>query len=163
MPRRQLKSEATAEQPTPVQLDAEGKPQLSADSLVAEYLRIKDYLATEAKRFAEFCKPHKDKQEALENQMLDMLNKLGGEQGQSIKTSHGTFFKTTIVTPKIAEGAREAYLDFILDHYDTVGNGMLQIGAPKKDAVDAYARENNGQLPPGVQISTFVNLNVRRA
>lgn len=164
MPRRKLVEPATpvvTEYTGPVRLDAGGQPELSADQLLSEYLKIKDYLAQQAKVFAEFCKPYRDQQTQLENQMLDMLNRLGGDGRQSIKTESGTFFRVTIVTPKISD--REKYLDFVLDNWDTIGNGMLQLGAPKKEAIDAYSRENNGALPDGVETSTFVNLNVRRA
>lgn len=138
-----------------------GAPLPSADSLVQEYLKIKDYLTQQARAFTDFCKPYRDQQTLLENQMLDMLNKLGGDGRQSIKTESGTFFRTTIVTPKIVD--REKYLDLVLENYETWGNGMLQLGAPKKEAIDAYSRENNGALPAGVETSTFVNLNVRRS
>ncbi len=134
---------------------------LSADQLVQEYLKLKDYLAAEAKRFAEFCKPYREQQERLEAQMLDMLNKLGGDGKQSIKTESGTFFRVTITTPKIID--REKYLDIVLDNWWTFGNGMLQLGAPKKEAIDTYLSEHNGALPDGVEISTYVNLNVRRS
>lgn len=142
-------------------LPAEGGPTMSAEQLLSEYFRLKDYLAAESKRFTEFCAPYKKQQEALENQMLDMLNRLGGDGRQSIKTESGTFFRVTIVTPKIVD--REKYLDVVLENYATWGNGMLQLGAPKKEAIDAYSRENNGALPEGVETSSFVNLNVRRA
>lgn len=133
-------------------------PKPTADQLVAEYIKIKDYLAQEAKRFADFCKPYNERQEAISNQMLEMLNQVGGE---SLKTEAGTAYKSTINTPKIID--REAYLDQVLENYDTFGAGMLQIGAPKKEAIDDYMQNHDGALPSGVEISSFVRVNIRRS
>lgn len=135
-------------------------PKPTADHLVAEYIRIKDYLTQEAKRFADFCAPYKAKQDEIEGQLMEMLNALGGDGRQALKTDHGTCYKSTIVTPKIVD--RDKYLDAVLDNWDTFGSGMLQIGPPKKESIDEFMQSNNGALPPGVDVSSFVRVNIRR-
>jgi hypothetical protein len=133
----------------------------TANDIIAEYFQIKDYLATETKRFADFCAPWKARMDEIENHCLERLNELGGDARQSIKTEAGTAYRSTIVTPKIVD--RDKYLDAVLENWDTFGSGMLQIGAPKKESVDDYMQTTNGQLPPGVEISSYTRCNLRRS
>lgn len=133
----------------------------TADELIAKYLGIRKHLTLETKRFDEYCAPFKAQQEEILGQLLEMLNALGGDGRQSLKTDKGTAYKSVIVTPKIVD--REKYLDAVLDNYGTWGAGMLQLGAPKKESIDAYLQDTNGQLPDGVETSSFVKVNVRSA
>ena len=136
-------------------------PTPPVDQLIAEYIKLKDFLSVEAKRFADYAAPYKDRMEEIEGKLLEMLNALGGDGRQSLKTENGTAYKSVIVTPKIVD--REKYLDVVLDNYDTFGSGMLQLGAPKKESIDAYMQETNGQLPAGVEITSFTRVNIRRS
>jgi len=129
----------------------------NADDLVAEYVKLRDYMAAETKRFTEFLAPYKSKQDEIELKLMEILNAQGAN---SLKTNHGTAYCSTIVTPKIID--REKYLDVVMENYDTFGAGMLQLGAPKKEAIEEYMQNNDGQLPAGVETSSFVRINVRR-
>ena len=149
-----VRKQQTAEQPV-------DPANLTAADLMREHFQITDWIEKQKKRFDEFCKPYHDRDEYIKGQLLAKLNDLGGDGRQSIKTEFGTCFKSTIITPKIVD--REKYLDAVLDAYDTWGNGMLQLRAPQKESVDTFMRENNGQLPPGVETSSVTHLNLRRA
>ena len=146
------------------------------DELVQEALAIDDYVKGEMKKLAEFLAPYKKRGEEIDQILMARMI----EQGMpAIKTDHGTAYKSIIVTPKVVD--REAYLDFIEAHYDTIGRGMLQVGAPKKEAFDEfvenrkkaiteYQEANNGQLPPdmslyppGCDASSFTRVNIRRS
>lgn len=130
---------------------------MTADDLVAEHIKIDDYLATEAKRFTEFCKPYRDRLSELEGKLLELMQANGVK---SVKTDHGTGYISVIVTPSIKD--REAFLDAVMEHYDTWGAGLLQLGKPKKEALDEYMTANGNALPPGVETTSFVRVNVRR-
>jgi hypothetical protein len=130
---------------------------MTADNLVAEHIKIDDYLSSEIKRFQDFCKPYRDRLSEIEGHLLELMQ----EQGvKSVKTDHGTSYISTITTPAIKD--REAFLDAVMDNYDTWGAGMLQLGKPKKEALDAYMAENGNVLPAGIETTSFVRVNVRR-
>jgi hypothetical protein len=101
----------------------------------------------------------------IENKLLAMLHDLNKNKPDAKKAmlscDSGTAYLSTIVSPKITE--RDAYLDFVLDNWDTFGNAMLQLSAPQKDAVEEYLTTHEGQLPPGVVTSAFTRVNIRRS
>lgn len=147
----------------------------TASDLVAEHCRLDDYVTAESKRFQAHLKPAQDRMAEIKNKLHEMLLGLGSKAKQSISTDHGTVYTSTIMTPKIstwgppyvtASGTRvgrDAYLDFCLDNWDTVGNEMLQLGAPQKDALKTYIEAHNGAVPPGIEISSFTRVNIRRS
>lgn len=164
MPRTKKNEQPVQEQPAqassvePIINDLANK---TAADLLKEHFDIDDYVSRETKRLKEFLQPFVDRDEAIKVRLQAKLNELGGEKGRSIKTEFGTFFNTTITTPKIVD--KEKYLDCVLDNYDTFGNGMLQLRAPNKESIEQYMKDNNGALPPGIESSSYVNLNIRRA
>jgi hypothetical protein len=132
--------------------------------LIREHNMVDDFMTAESKKFSESMKPHRDRLAQIESQLLDMLNQLnaGKSDGKraSISTEHGTAYLSTIMTPKVLD--KEKYLDWVLENWNAVG-GMLQVGAPQKDAVREYMDANEGHEPPFVKIENFTKLNVRRS
>lgn len=133
----------------------------SAADLVKEFTTLDDFLAAEGKRYNEHIRPIKERMDAIKAKLHEMLLALGSKDKQSISTDYGTVYTSTIMTPKIVD--RTKFLDLCLDNWDAFGNEMLQIGAPQKDAVRTYLDANNGSLPAGVEISSFVRINIRRS
>ena len=125
--------------------------------LIAEILRLDEWIDVQTKRFGDYLKPHRESLEAMKLQLQDYLNK---QQMNSIKTEHGTAYLSTIVTPSI-DGDKTQFLDWILEN--SQWEAMLQIGAPQKAALQEYLDANNGQLPPHVKTSSITRLNVRRS
>jgi hypothetical protein len=130
---------------------------MTADDLIIEHIKIDDHLQAQAKKFKDFCKPFQDRMAVIEGELLTLMQSQGST---SIKTDHGTTYISTIVTPKISD--REAFLDAVMEHYDQWGSGLLQLGKPKKESLDEYVTAN-GKLPPGVETSSFVRVNIRRS
>ena len=126
-------------------------------ALIEERQKIKAYLAKESARFNDHCKPFNERMQKIDAELLDMMHKQGVE---SYKTEHGTAYMSTIVTPSITD--KEKYLDFVLENWDKWG-AMLQIGAPQKATLQTYMDENGGRLPPFVETSSMVRLNVRQS
>lgn len=146
---------------------------LNADELVSEFVRLDDYVTAQTAKFNEHMKPARDRQSEIKDLFLAMSLDLGCD---SFKTPHGTAYKSTIVTPKISEDGqpwvdpetgketrgRDAFLDFCLLNWDGIGNELLQVGAPQKDALKEYQNEHDGALPPGVTTTSFTRFNIRR-
>ena len=173
MPRKKI---VPAETTQPAQEQAAPTSPLTNDQLVQEHFGIDDYIDAESKRFKEFLKPLMERDEEIKKILFARMI----EQGQpNITTNHGTAYTSTIVTPKVTD--REKYLDLVMDHYDTFGAGLLQVGAPQKSAFDEYVERRRQEitqyqeahggalpddvniLPPGVEISSFVRVNIRRS
>ena len=137
----------------------------TADQLIEQHLKLRDHCAAQQKQFADFLKPFQTQMQEIENKLLAMLNALNVGKPESkraqLSTDAGTAYLSTITTPKVVE--RDKYVDFILDNWDEIGNEMLQLAAPQKDAVENYMQAHEGQLPPGVTTSTFTRVNIRRS
>lgn len=133
------------------------QPPASASELVAEALRIEDWMASEAKRFAEYMKPHKERVETIKNQLLEKLNAEGAD---NFKTEHGTAYKSHLLNIKIED--RNQLIDFCNDKWEECGSDMLMVSA-QKDAVKNWMDANNGVPPPGISTSWFTRLNIRRS
>lgn len=145
----------------------------TANDLIAEEIKIDDFLKAQTKAFGEFCKPHKDRQAEIQNLLLALLNQ---QQVDSIKGDAGTCYKSNILNVGIdSEGTdpyvpheggtprvgREAFLDFSLDNWEAFGQNGLMFSA-QKDSVKKYIEEH-GKPPPGIKISYFTRINIRRS
>ncbi len=135
--------------------------------LVQRYISIRDWLAEENKRFAAHLQPYKAQMEGIENEFLKRLN----ERGQDASpTEHGTAYKSTLLQAQLSPdgrpygdlAGREAFLDFCLDNWRGFGNEALMF-QPQKDSVKKYMEEHGGVPPPGVKVSWFTKVNVRRS
>ena len=129
---------------------------LNTESLVKRYFELDDHVTLENKKFGEYLKPLKDEMEALKNKLHEFLNSTKQESG---KTDAGTFYTSTITTPKIVN--QEEYLDFILEDWDARG-ALLKIGAPQVDEFKQFLAEHK-KCPPGTDVSYFTRLNLRRS
>jgi len=147
------------------------KVERTAEQLIEEHNKLDDFIKAETKRFGEFMKPHKERLEAIGNELLALSNL---QKWENIRTDAGTAYRSTLLNVSVSpEGlpyetdkgtsiGREALLDFALDHWDDIGNDLLLI-SPQKDAVKKYIESHEGKPPPGVTISFFTRINVRRS
>lgn len=131
------------------------------DQYIQRYLFLRDFVAEQSKKFADWAKPINEEMESISSRLHEHLLALGGDK-PSIKTAHGTAFTTTSKNPRISD--RDAYLDFVLgDAWDTYGNAMLQVGTPQVSAVTDYMDAHDGQLPPGVKVEPFTKISIRKS
>ena len=129
-------------------------------ALVAERQQIRAHLDHQTKMFGEYCRPYNTQIEQLDAKITAHMT----EQGiKSFKTDTGTAILSEITTAKIKPDERDAYIDMCLDHWDEFGGEMLQIGAPKADAVRSYMDAHEGQLPPHIAIDKFLRFSIRKA
>ena len=135
-------------------------PEPAADtgpaSLVAERLKIEEWMAAESKRFGDFLAPHKARVEEINNQVLAWLNT---NKLDKFTCEAGTAYRSTLLNLKVED--REKLLDFCNENWDGVGNELLMVSA-QKDAVKNWMDEHQGAPPPGVGISFFTRLNIRK-
>ena len=123
------------------------------DDLVSQYVRLRD-------KIKEADDAHKDKTknaraylEQLNGRLLERLNDVGGE---SVKTAHGTVYRTTRRSASIADG--DTFRQYVIENeqFDLVD------WRANANAVDDFIKEN-GVQPPGVNFSTAFTVGVRRA
>jgi hypothetical protein len=130
---------------------------LSDDALIAENFKLEDLIKAAQAKFNEWAEPHKTRLKEIEDTLFARLSE---RKADSTKTDSGTAYISTILNTKIEN--REPLIDFLMDQWDAWGSDMMQVNVTK-DAVKRYMEENNGQLPPGVSISHFSRLNIRRS
>ena len=155
-------------QPAPEQARAQDQ---TAEQLIAEHNKLSDWIKAETNRFGEFLKPHKDRLEAIGNDLLALSNL---QKWDNIKTESGTAYRSTLLNVSVSpdglpyerEGqasvGREALLDFALDNWDDIGNDLLLV-SPQKDAVKKYMEDHEGKPPPGCKVGWFTRINIRRS
>ncbi len=161
----------------PAPLEQAAQTVATANDLIAEEIKIDDFCKQQSKAFGEFLKPHKERQAEIQNLLLALLNQQGVD---SVKGDAGTAYKSSILNVAIdventepyfrldAEGnafgktmGREAFLDYALDNWEAFGQDGLLVSA-QKDAVKKHIEEH-GKPPPGIKISYFTRVNIRRS
>jgi hypothetical protein len=131
---------------------------MNAADLIAEHTKLDDWCAAESKRFAEHLAPHKKRMDEIKATLLGMLTE---QKTNSMSTDSGTCYISTLLTPKVID--RDKYLDYIWDNWETGGGELLQVGAPQKDSLKEHLDANQNKPPPGVEVSYFNRLNIRRS
>lgn len=123
--------------------------------LVEKYVWLRELVRVKKKAYDDIVKPYVAGMEVIEQALLARLIERGAD---NTKTEAGTAYKQTILNVKIED--QEKYLDFVLNTDE--GRPMLQLAAPQKDAVREFVDKNNAP-PPGVGISYYTNLNVKKS
>jgi hypothetical protein len=123
------------------------------DELVNQFVRLRDKIKEADDAHKAKVKPAKEYLDALTGKLMDKLNEIGGE---SVKTPHGTAYRTTRRSATIADG--DAFRNFVIA---TEGFDLVDWKA-NANAVDDFIR-SEGSPPPGVNFSTAFTVGVRRA
>lgn len=146
-------------------------PTWTADLLIKREIELDDYISAQSKAFSEFCKPFREEMEAIRSRLLAMHN---DQKTDSFKTEFGTSYVSTLLQHKIDPAAqaytdgdgvtytgREALLYYMLDRWDKYGNEGLNISVPVA-TVRQVMDDSDGTPPPGLTISYFKRVNVKR-
>lgn len=147
---------------------------MTAEQLIAERFAIDDKIKVAAKLLANHVAPLKARMEEIDAELMTLLNQMGDDKA-SISTDVGTAYKSHLLNVGIdpegeayvnADGeeqkGRMALLDWALEHWHEGGADLLLV-QPQKDAVKAFMEANDGKPPPGLKISWFTRVNVRRS
>ena len=127
---------------------------MNAADLIKKRIEIRDYLERIAKEREVADKPYLDAAVALEGAVTQMMLE---QNVESLKTEHGTAYRTTVMAVKMAD--REAFMDFV---FNTESPQFLT-SAVAKDATKEYMDEHNGALPPGLDVTYVMRTNFRKA
>lgn len=121
--------------------------------LIKRYVEIRATKTLMVAEQAAELKPYNEALETIELALLDALNSNGLD---NIKSPYGTAYKSTLVNTKMTD--RQALIADCKarDNFDVFTNSLT------KEVVKAYLEENK-QAPPGVEISTFTTVNVRKS
>lgn len=122
--------------------------------MVEQYVRLRDTLAEADKKHKEKTAGARAYLEGLNGALLDAIQQVGGD---SVKTPHGTAYRTIKKSATIADGA--VFRGYVIANqsYDLVD------WRANASAVSKFSDDNGGQLPPGVNYSTVSLVGVRRA
>lgn len=126
---------------------------MDIDKIVGAYIKMRDDLDAERKKFKELEKDRKAQMAKVEDHIL----KLCYDQGvESFATKHGTAFKKK--KDFISVKNWDAALDFIL----TNDLRHMLTKSVAKAAAKEFMEENNNQLPPGLEYGAVTEIGIRR-
>lgn len=126
----------------------------SAAQLIKKYIECRNSIATITDKFNKEILPYKNGMELVENLLADEINRL---EGQSIKTEHGTAYRSTVTSFKVAD--RDAWLDWVFAYSQ---RDMLTAHVAK-DAVKEFMETNGATVPPGLNMTQIYKINIRSA
>lgn len=126
---------------------------MDINTLVAEYVLLRDEIKTKEAEQKLELKPLKETLDELNVNLLDKLNEVGGN---SIATDSGTVYRTEKKSASLADP--KAFMDYVLE------NNAFDLLDRKANvtAVTEFIKENNAP-PPGVNFSSTYVVGVRRA
>ena len=140
-------------EPAPAPAPAPAPVAMTPDRLVEMYVLLRD-------RVAEIKQRHKDElarptlaMAKLEGLMLDALN---ASNVQSMRANQGTFYKINRTSCTVEDWST------VLDYIRQNNLWELLESRVSKSAVEAIVADT-GAVPPGVKITTFVDVGIRRA
>jgi len=126
---------------------------LDLNKLVDHYVQLRDRKRELEKLHKEQLKPFTKLMDEIGNKLLAYMQQSGLD---ATPTPSGTAYQITKQSATIRDGA--TFRAFVIegDHFDLVD------WRANAAAVFDFIAENDGQLPPGVNASTFTSVGVRR-
>jgi hypothetical protein len=123
------------------------------DDLVNQYVRLRDKLKEADDAHKAKTKSARAYLDLLNTKLLERLNDVGGE---SVKTPHGTVYRTTRRSATIADG--DVFRQYVIanEQFDLVD------WHANATAVGDFITENGAQ-PPGINFSQAFTVGVRRS
>ena len=126
------------------------------DALIAENFELEDQVKAGLAKFTEWAAPLKARIKEIEDQLFARLVERGSE---STATDSGTAYISKLESVKIEK--QDALFDFAADNWADYGDECkitITIGAVRK-----FMEDHNGELPPGVSLSKYSRLNIKRS
>lgn len=126
---------------------------LDLNKLVDQYVQLRDRKRELEKQHKEQLKPFNKLMDEIGNQLLAYMQKTGLD---ATPTASGTAYQITKQSATIRDGA--AFRAFVIenDEFDLV-DWRANAGA-----VFDFIAENDGNMPPGINASTYTSIGVRR-
>jgi hypothetical protein len=120
---------------------------------IDQYVKLRDKKRLLERQHKDQLKPFNDLLEEIEGMLLSYMQRAGVN---SIATDGGTAYQST--TPRATIGDGDAFRQFV------IANQLFDLVDWRANAtrVFDYINEHNGQVPPGVNPSTYTKVNFRR-
>lgn len=120
---------------------------------VGHYIRLRDWLASEKEKYEARVKGAKQEMEKIEGELSAFMKETGLKNGA---TPSGSFYATQKNTASIND--KSQFRRFVIggELWD-----LIDIRANANE-IDAFAKENNGELPPGVTFDRIEVIHVNR-
>lgn len=119
---------------------------------VEQFIKLREIMRAKKKAFEEEYKRFSLTEQKLNALIMGYLNEAGME---SVRTAHGTCFKTTRTTASLADP------DLFMKHVIETQNFDLLDRKANATAVKDYVAKN-GVLPPGANLNSVVLLGVHK-
>lgn len=122
---------------------------MKMSEVVERYIALRDEKAAKKQEMNEI----QAKMDTIEAKLLEAFHKVGVD---SVKTSAGTAYTTTRTASSVAD--KETFMQFVKDNEEW---SLLEVRAAKL-SVEQYKEVHGGVLPPGLNWSETVVVNVRK-
>jgi hypothetical protein len=130
--------------------------EVSDDALIAENFALEDQVKAGQAKFDEWAKPRKARIAEIES---EISRRLLERKADKTSTDSGTAYFSHLMNPKVED--QGALLDFVADNWDEVGaDAKINL---KLEIVKQHMEEHEGKPPPGMSVSYFTRLNIRRS
>ena len=123
------------------------------EQCVEQYMKLRRAKEAREEALKAELAQYNDAMETIENHLLQVM--LDRKEVQ-IKTAHGTAFQSPQMRAKLVD--RQALVDYV----KRTGDFNLFTNAVAKEAVVEYTEAHKAP-PPGVEITRFVAINIRKA
>lgn len=126
---------------------------LNLNDLINTQIKIRDKIAEIKQRHKDELAKYTVAQEKITNILMDKMQELGVE---SLRSESGTAYLNTKTSVSVQD--KSAFMDFILSNE---AFQLLDVHA-NKTAVQEYLSDNQ-ELPPGVSVTSVLDVGYRRA
>jgi hypothetical protein len=112
---------------------------------VAQYIQLRDKITALKDEHKKLLEPYQEALDRLNEVLLDHLNEINSDSASV--NGVGTVYRTAKASASLADAS--AFMDFVIEHrmWDLLDRRA------NVTAVQDYIRENDGELPPGVNFS----------
>lgn len=121
--------------------------------LITEFIRLRDQLSEKKAEFKQIEDQIKTRQAQIQGELSQVMSQLGVD---SLKTPSGTAYLTEKVS--VLTSDKEKFLEYVQKNEAWE---LLDIRG-SKTAIQEYMLENN-DVPPGIELSRFQDVGIRRA
>jgi hypothetical protein len=131
---------------------------MNASDLIAQYIKLRDYVEKRSAEHAEELKPYREALTAIENAGAAMLIEQGGEEGKAnIVTPAGTMYRKRWTSIKMAD--RSIFFGFVAA--DWAARQSFLTSAVTKSEVEEFI-EREKAIPPGLDIARGYSVNFNK-
>ena len=121
--------------------------------LITEFIRLRDQLSEKKAEFKQVEDQIKTRQAQIQGELSQVMSQLGVD---SLKTPSGTAYLTEKVS--VLTSDKEKFLEYVQKNEAWE---LLDIRG-SKTAIQEFTLENN-DVPPGIELSRFQDVGIRRA